>query len=365
MLATVIGNRPQLIKMAPVSAELKRRGYDEHIIHSGQHYDENMSGVFFRELGIAEPGTMLQVKGTSHGHMTAEILEKLEDVFLKLKPNGVLIYGDTNTTLAAALAAVKLRIPIAHIEAGPRIYDMDTPEEINRIVADHAARLRFCPDQQSVENLRKENITSGVFQTGDLMYDAYKEFSPVAERQSTLLASVGLDDGRPFAFMTVHRPNNTDSKEALRNLIAFLDVSPITVLFAVHPRTEAACKRFGLWDTLNAVENVKIVPALGYLDVLAALKHAAIVLTDSGGLQKEAYFAAKPALVMFHVTPWPQLQKLGWTDPVGCLGEISPTELAQKLGSFQILNNTRPPLFGNGDAAKQIVDVLENEGWFK
>src|SRR3712207_3587601 len=184
--------------MAPVSAELARRGIDEFIIHSGQHYDENMSGIFFRELGIPLPRKMLEVTAKSHGRMTAQMLEHLEDTLIETKPKALIIYGDTNTTLAAALAAVKLQIPIAHVEAGPRIYDIDTPEEINRIVADHAARIRFCPDDLSVENLRKENITSGVYKTGDLMFDAFREFTPVAQRNSTVLASVGLDDGRPF-----------------------------------------------------------------------------------------------------------------------------------------------------------------------
>jgi UDP-N-acetylglucosamine 2-epimerase len=362
MLVTVVGNRPQLVKMAPVSAELARRGVDEYIIHSGQHYDENMSGVFFKELGIPQPRRMLEVTGRTHGRMTAEMIEKLEDCFLELKPNSVLIYGDTNTTLAAALAAVKLRIPIAHVESGPRIYDIDTPEEINRIVADHAARLRFCPDGQSVDNLRKENITAGVYLTGDLMFDAFREFTPIAAQTSSLLKSQGLDDGAPFGLLTVHRPNNTDTPEALRNLIAFLRVSPMPVLFAVHPRTEAACKRNGLWDELLAVPQVRAVPAIGYIDVLAVLQKATIVLTDSGGLQKEAYFAGKPALVLFYATPWPYLDEVGWIKTLGCLDTADPNGLAELTSSFRP-SGPRPEFFGDGFAACKIVDILSDQGF--
>jgi UDP-GlcNAc3NAcA epimerase len=294
--------------------------------------------------------------------MTAEMLEKLEAELLQLRPRAVLIYGDTNTTLAAALAAVKLQIPIAHIESGPRIYDMDTPEEINRIVADHAARIRFCPDELSVENLRKENITSGVYKTGDLMYDAFREFTPVAVRTSRLLADVGLLDTE-FAFLTVHRPNNTDHPEAIRNLIRVLRDSPFPVLFAVHPRTQAACDRHGLWEELCAIPQSRVVPALGYFDVLAVLQRARIVLTDSGGLQKEAYFAGKPAIILFYATPWPYLEKIGWIRRLDCLDKIEPAALVELIAHFEPPRGPRPAFFGDGHAAVRVADILTNQGW--
>ncbi|HEX2725155.1 MAG TPA: UDP-N-acetylglucosamine 2-epimerase (non-hydrolyzing) [Beijerinckiaceae bacterium] len=362
MLASVVGNRPQLIKMAPVSAELVRRGVDEYIIHSGQHYDENMSGIFFRELGIPAPRKTLGVTEKTHGRMTAEMLQKLEDTFLEVKPDALLIYGDTNTTLAAALAAVKLHIPMAHVEAGPRLYDIDTPEEINRIVADHASRIRFCPDDLSVDNLRKENITANVYKTGDLMFDAFREFTPIAARESKLLQSLGLDGSEPFAFVTVHRPNNTDSPQALHNLLAFVRESPMPVLFAVHPRTRAACERNGLWDELRSLPQARIAPAIGYIDVLAVLQKTTIVITDSGGLQKESYFAGKPAIVLFHATPWPYLEEVGWLRHVGCLDELRPADLADLVRSFRP-QGPRPEFFGDGFAARKVADILKAQGW--
>lgn len=362
MIVTVVGNRPQFIKMAPISSEFRTRGIEEYIIHTGQHYDENMSGVFFEELGIPKPDLNLEIKARSHGGMTAEMLEKLEKLFVDLKPASLLIYGDTNSTLAAALAAVKLHIPIAHVEAGPRIYDIDTPEEINRIVADHAARLRFAPDDISVQNLAKENITTGVVNVGDLMYQAFMHYRQRTATRTALFGNIGIDPSKPFALMTVHRPNNTDEVAALQTCIEMLERCPMPVVFAVHPRTQAAFRKAGLWDKLCGLETVHVTAPLGYLDLLTVLEKSAVVMTDSGGLQKEAYFAAKPCMVMFHATPWPQILDAGWQKLSYGFDRMDVTQFVTDLTEYRP-TTPRPELFGDGQSARYVVDKLVEQGF--
>lgn len=362
-LLTVVGNRPQFVKMAPVSAEIRRRGYHEFVVHTGQHHDSAMSQVFFDELEISPPDLNLGLGGGSHGAMTAAMLEALERTMQEQQPGGVLIYGDTNSTLAAALAAVKLHIPIAHVEAGPRIYDMNTPEEVNRVIADHIAQLRFCPDEISVENMARENITQGVHRTGDVMYDAFLQFSKVAKQRSEILVKLNLSPGEPFALLTAHRPNNTDSLDALQRLAELLTRCPMPVVFPVHPRTEAALKTHGLWDDLGQIPHLHRIPPTSYLDTLQLLNHASVVMTDSGGLQKEGFFAGKPVLILFYTTPWPQIlncgwQKLCWTD-----NGIDVSMLLHEITNFRP-HGERPTFFGDGHAAAQIVDVLEAQPWW-
>jgi UDP-N-acetylglucosamine 2-epimerase len=358
---TIVGNRPQFVKMGPVSAELRSRGYREFVVHTGQHFDENMSGVFFEELGLPPPDLHLTIQGRRHGQMTAEMLARLEEVLLERRPPWVLVYGDTNSTLAAALAAVKLQIPLAHVEAGPRIYDIDTPEEINRIVADHAARLRFCPDLPSVQNLAKENLTQGVHFTGDVMYDAFLLYSKRAEERSTILDSLGLRD-RQFALLTIHRPNNTDSADALGRLVELLRGSPLPIVFPTHPRTMAAFKRLGLWDEVNLLSNVRLIPAVGYLDILALTNTAEVVLTDSGGLQKEGFFAHKPVLVLFYVSPWPQIVESGWIELCWKDGGIDAGKAIDRITTFRP-SSYPGAIFGDGRAAARIADILEQQRW--
>lgn len=360
-LVTIVGNRPQFIKMAPISKLLKERGYNEIIIHSGQHFDYSMSELFFKELEISQPNFHLSITQKTHGRMTAEILLQLEDIFEKIKPENILIYGDTNTTLAAALAAVKLKIPMAHVESGPRIYDIDTPEEINRIVADHASRIRFCPDIPSIQNLAKENITDGVYLTGDVMYDAYLYFSEVSKKKSTILDDLNLTS-QEFLFLTVHRPNNTNGKEILENMLSTLKNIKYKVVFAVHPRTEQSFKTHNLWDALNNLSNLLVIPALGYLDTLALVNNCKCVLTDSGGLQKEAYFAKKDCLVLFYTTPWPQIRDSGWQKVVGCFDKINSEIVSEEIESFN-KDRSYDDFFGNGTAAKIIVDLLERNNF--
>jgi len=359
-IITVVGNRPQFVKMAPLSHEFKKRNGNEFIIHTGQHYDKNLNEVFFQEMDIPNPDRQLTIKSHKHGGMTAEMLVELEKIFEEKKPKGVLIYGDTNSTLAAALAAVKLKIRIAHVEAGPRIYDIDSPEEINRIVADHSALVRFCPDTQSVENLAKENITKNVHFSGDLMFDSYLKYSKIAEKQSNVIAQYKIDT--PFILLTVHRPNNTDSKKAITNLLAFIEKLPEKVVFPIHPRTKAAIQKYQLWDDFNNCNNLISLPAVGYLEILSLLNASKYVITDSGGLQKEAYFAKKLGGVLFFDTPWPQLKSTRWSYLLGTLEDID-LESASKLLESKSIPNEHHSFFGDGFAAAKIADVLEEMGW--
>lgn len=357
---TVVGNRPQFIKMAPISHEINKRGYSEFIIHTGQHFDENMSDVFFKELRIPKPDINLNIHTSNHGSMTGEMLIKLEDLMIQHKPQSLLIYGDTNSTLAAALAAVKLHIPIAHVEAGPRIYDIDTPEEINRIVADRSARLKFCPDIISVQNLAKENITDGVYFTGDVMYDAYLEFSRIASVESKVLNEYKITGD--YVLLTVHRPNNTCNEEVLNKIIDTISLADSKFVFVVHPRTENAFKKYGLWEKLNACANLILIKAVGYLDMMQLVNNCRLVLTDSGGLQKEAFFAGKPTVILFYATPWPQIMDAGWQKLCWDNG-IDVQKALTLIRQFNPKTN-RPELFGDGQAAIKIVDILEKNNWF-
>jgi UDP-GlcNAc3NAcA epimerase len=360
-LLTIVGNRPQFVKMAALSAELSARGRHEFVVHTGQHFDDNMSRVFFEELSLPRPDLNLDIAGGSHGEMTGRMLIRLEQVLLETKPRNVLLYGDTNSTLAGALAAVKLHIPFAHVEAGPRLYDMTSPEEVNRLVADHTASLRFCPDQSSVENLAKENITTGVYFTGDVMYDTFLRFSKVAAERSTIVDTMNLR-GERFALLTVHRPNNTDDAAALSRLVDVLVGSSLPIVFLVHPRTQYALKRFNRWEPLTRHSHMRISPALGYLDTLQLVNHAEIILTDSGGLQKEAFFAGKPGITLF-TSPWPTLEAAGWQTCVWRNGQLDVPAAMEAIERFRPAA-ARPQLFGDGRAAAKIVDLLEQHGWF-
>lgn len=358
-IVTIVGNRPQFIKMAPISTELRKRGYKEYIVHTGQHFDQNMSEVFFEQLSIPKPDVHLHIESSLHGGMTGEMLIKLEQILLDKKPKGVLLYGDTNSTLAAALAAVKIKVPIAHVEAGPRIYDINTPEEINRIVADHAAALRFCPDIISVQNLAKENITRGVHFTGDVMFDSYLIFSEVAKNKSSILEDLELNE--EYAVMTSHRPNNTGDETALRKLIEIFRRSPIKVIFPMHPRTKKAFEKFGLYEEVKSIKNVICTEPLGYLDMMQLVNHAKIILTDSGGLQKEAFYAGKPVCILFYATPWPQIEESGWQTL--CWSNGIDVEKVISLIHEYSPKNKRPMCFGDGKASEKIVDILEKNDW--
>lgn len=306
-IASIVGARPQFIKAAPVSAVLSQ-DHNEVIIHTGQHYDHGMSSIFFDELGIREPDFNLGIGSGPHGLQTGAMLAAVEKVLLNEHPDWVLVYGDTNSTLAGALAATKLHFPVAHIEAGLRSFNRRMPEEINRVLTDHVSDFLFCPTTTSVENLSNEGIHQGVHLVGDVMYDVLLHFLPLAIKRSKVLDTL-LVDPKTYCLATIHRAENTDSSNRLRSLLTCLELTGLPVVFPLHPRTALAIKEFNL----ELPNNVKGIEPVGYLDMIALLKSAQTVLTDSGGLQKEAFLLGVPCITLREETEWVETIKQAGT----------------------------------------------------
>jgi len=349
----VVGARPQFIKAAPVSKAIRKAGHQEILVHTGQHYDYGMSKVFFEELSISEPDVNLGVGSGAHGWQTGQMLIRIEKVLLAEKPDCVLVYGDTNSTLAGALAAVKLQIPLAHVEAGLRSFNREMPEEHNRVLTDHCSDFLFCPTQTAVVNLAKEGITHGVNLVGDTMYDAVLQFSGIAHERSTILQELGL---KPKGYMlaTVHRPYNTDIPENLRDILtAFLEIYE-PIVFPVHPRTRQRIEEFGLNNQESEIRNVTFIDPVGYLDMLLLEQHAKLILTDSGGMQKEAYFFKVPCVTMRPETEWIETVETGWNEVVG-----ADRKKIVKAGRSFNTDNPHPALYGDGSTAEKIVAVLQ------
>jgi UDP-N-acetylglucosamine 2-epimerase len=341
-IVSVIGARPQFIKCAPLSREL-RKSHQEIIIHTGQHYDYELNKIFFDELGIPAPDYNLEVGSGTHGTQTGDMLKKIESILMTEKPHMVLVYGDTNSTLAGALAAVKLQINIAHVEAGLRSFDKSMPEEVNRILTDHCSDFLFCPTQTSVDNLKQENISAGVYLTGDVMVDALTDNKEAAER-STILEQLGLKS-KQYLLVTIHRQSNTDSEPNLKSIVnACLGISE-TIVFPIHPRTEKYLKTYGLYERL--AEKVKITRPLGYLDFLKLENHAKRILTDSGGVQKEAYILKVPCVTLRENTEWVETVNDGWNILVG----IDKEKLTRMAMEFQPVH-PHSNLFGQGACSK-------------
>ena len=352
-VVTIVGARPQFIKAAPVSKALREAGHTEFLVHTGQHYDYDMSQVFFDEMAIPKPDVNLGIGSGSHGWQTGQMLIHLEKVIQAQQPDAVLVYGDTNSTLAGALAAVKLHLPLAHVEAGLRSFNREMPEEHNRVLTDHCADISFCPTQTAVNNLARESITRGVYLVGDTMYDAALQFATIARRRSTILQDLGLEQ-QGYLLATVHRPYNTDVAENLRSILtAFLEIEEL-VIFPVHPRTR---QKIGELDgTLNlprAGSRLKLIEPVGYLDMLALEENARLIMTDSGGMQKEAYFFGIPCITLRPETEWIETVEAGWN----ILTSASIAEIQCALRNFT-LPDTRPPIFGSGTAALEIVRIL-------
>ena len=348
-ITSVVGARPQFIKLAPFSAELRRRGHAERIVHTGQHYDEGMSERFFHELGIPEPDANLGVGSGSHGAMTARALERLAADFEAHQADVVVVFGDTNSTLAGALAAAKLAIPVAHVEAGLRSFNRAMPEEINRVLVDHCADLLLAPDDVSMANLANEGLAERAVKSGDIMVDALYAAKSGAPTAAEVLERLGLPAG-PYAFLTIHRAANTDDPARLRAILSAL-AGEVRCVFAVHPRTAAAIARHGL----DLPPNVSSVDPLGYSDTMALAGAALAVVTDSGGLQKEAYLLGTPCVTLRDETEWTDTVALGWNVLVGAdPGAIQRAITAPPRGE------ARPPVYGDGQAAARIVDVIES-----
>ncbi len=348
-ILSIVGARPQFIKAAPVSRVLRQR-HTEVLVHTGQHYDHNMSAVFFEELDIPEPAYNLGVGSGPHGQQTGRMLETIEQVLLDERPDWVLVYGDTNSTLAGALAAVKLHMPVAHVEAGLRSFNRRMPEEHNRVLTDHVADLLFCPTQTAVDNLAREGITRGVHNVGDVMYDAVLHNIGIAEQRSTILNRLGLKPGR-YLLATVHRAENTDDPVRLAAIIEALRAVSEPIVFPAHPRARSALAKLGS----SPPANVQLIEPVGYLDMLLLEKHARLILTDSGGVQKEAYFFGVPCVTLREETEWVETVETGWNIVVG----TDPEQIAAAVGQPSPVG-IPPRLFGDGWAGARIIDIISS-----
>lgn len=358
MIMHVVGNRPQFIKLAPLSREFKKRGYKDVIVHTGQHYDDNMSDIFFLELGIEKPFRNLMIGSGTHAYITGKALIELEKIMIEVKPEIVVVYGDTNSTLAAALAAVKLDLPIVHIEAGPRTYVNHNPEEINRRMVDHISTILCCPDKISVNNLKKENLVKGVSFTGDIMYDTFL-YCKENEKTDTL-SRLHLRKNE-YALMTWHRQENTADRERMARILEFVGEIGIPVLCPMHPRTKKMLQSFQLWEKAQQTENFQVLSPVGYLEMITLMNNSRFIICDSGGVSKESYFAGKKCFFMLPFSPWKELVDNGtittidFNDPKDWKEK---TELVKRCPAERIVGDDE--LFGSGDTAKRIVDILES-----
>ncbi|MFD1361137.1 non-hydrolyzing UDP-N-acetylglucosamine 2-epimerase [Lentibacillus salinarum] len=354
-LITITGTRPQFIKAGMLSKLFRAMSaIDEIIVNTGQHYDDNMSTVFIDQLQLPAPDYDLGIGSGSHGKQTAGMLTKLEDVMMAVKPDMVLVYGDTNSTLAGSLAASKLHIPVAHVEAGLRSFNKKMPEEINRIVADHVSDWLFCPSETAVSNLRREGIEKGVYRTGDIMYDAVVHFKPVALDYSSIRRDLSLREN-DYYLATVHRAENTDDPQRLRSILEALNQLHKKVVIPMHPRTRRKMDEYQLMGNI-ARSSITIVNPLNYFDMLALTSGARAILTDSGGLQKEAYMLRVPCITLRDETEWPETVHAGWNQLTGA----DTQKIADTLQALQVPNE-HPPLFGDGKAARTIAEILIKE----
>ena len=344
---TVVGARPQFIKAAPVSRVLRRQ-HQEFLLHTGQHYDDEMSDLFFRQLHIPAPDANLEVGSGRHGVQTGAMLPGIESVAIEQKPDWLLVYGDTNSTLAGALVGAKLHIPVGHVEAGLRSYDRRMPEEVNRVVADHLAALLLCPTKTAAINLAREGISEGVHVVGDVMFDAFQQNLEVARKSCSIVAELGLERNG-YVLLTVHRAENVDQPELLAGILRGVGDSGRRVVFPVHPRTRAAFAATGL----QPAQNVMLVHPVGYLEMLVLEENAEAIVTDSGGVQKEAYFAGRPCITLRDRTEWTETVDAGWNVIVG----TDATAIARAIRDFRP-QGTRRELFGDGRAAERVVEAL-------
>jgi len=353
-IMSIVGARPQFIKIAPLIKAIDKHNSAHHVlVHTGQHYDIELSKIFFEELDIPKPDYNLEIGSDTHARQTGRMMIGIEDILVTEKPDVVLAFGDTNSTVAGALAAVKLHIPVAHVEAGPRMFDKAIPEEINRVLTDHVSNWLFAPTQTAVNNLKREGIESGVYLTGDVMLDSFLRFSEVAERNSRILDELALSQGE-YLLATVHRAGNTDNEENLRSIIdAFLSIEE-KIIFPVHPRTQKKLKELGLFDQLPVTSHqLLLIEPVGYLDSIVLTRNARKVLTDSGGLQKEAYFSKVPCITLDEATGWPETVEDGWNILVGSDKE----KIIQAVKDFEPKGKQRD-VFGSGKAAERIAEIL-------
>jgi UDP-N-acetylglucosamine 2-epimerase (non-hydrolysing)/UDP-GlcNAc3NAcA epimerase len=351
-VATVIGNRPQFVKAAAVS-RLLRAEHEELLVHTGQHYDDELSTIFVEELGLPRPERELGIGGGTNTQQTARMLDALAQLLADERPDVVLVYGDTNSTLAGGLAGVQAGVPVVHVEAGMRSFDRTMPEELNRVLTDHLSALALCPSQAAVDNLRRESVAGTVELVGDVMVDIAMLFAPRARADTAALERRGVTSGE-YLLATAHRAGNVDDPERLRTLVDLLLAVPGPVVLPLHPRTESRLRDAGLLDGLAA--SVTLTPPLGYLDFTALLCHARAVLTDSGGVQKEAYLAGVPVVTLRDTTEWVETVEAGWNVLVDLDAAAATAALARELPT------ERPALYGDGHAGERVVAALGRLG---
>nr|WP_321497970.1 UDP-N-acetylglucosamine 2-epimerase (non-hydrolyzing) [uncultured Methanolobus sp.] len=352
-VATIVGVRPQFVKASVVSRELRKK-HEEILIHTGQHYDYKMNEVFFDELNIPVPDYFLEIGSGSHGYQTGEMLKSIEDVLIKEEPDLVLTYGDTNSTLAGALAASKLHIKTAHIESGLRSFDRTMPEEINRILTDHCSDILFCPTQNAVNNLKNEGIIDNVFLTGDVMADSVIYNKDIAEKQSDILDKLDLIKGE-YLLATIHRASNTDNVDNLKSIVDAFSELDQTLVFPIHPRTEKMLETCNLYDELAS--SVKLIDPVGFIDFIKLMNNSKMILTDSGGIQKEAYILKVPCITLRENTEWIETIEDGWNVLVGA----NKDNIIKRVNDFIPSLSTHKERFGNGNASERIIKVLSEE----
>ncbi|MDE6604083.1 MAG: UDP-N-acetylglucosamine 2-epimerase (non-hydrolyzing) [Lachnospiraceae bacterium] len=350
MITHIVGNRPQFVKLAPLYHELEKGSFEQNIIHSGQHYDGNMSGVFFEELGIPAPYLNLKAGGGSHAQVTAKAMIGLEEELSRNAPNLVILYGDTNTTLAGALVAAKLGIPIAHVEAGPRIHLKSNPEECNRIATDHLSDILFCPDRVSMQNLQREGLGDRAYLAGDIMYDTYLS---IAGRLT------GENPQEEVIVMTWHRQENTSDRARMESILRLVERLEDHVVFPVHPRTRKCLEQYGLMERAAGIPGLEMIEPLGYVEMVKLMQRARLILTDSGGVSKESSFAGAKCLFMLDADVWEDLVREKWIRRVNPQDENSVEEaLRFAAQAKRVANEGRPQYYGDGHAAAKMVQAL-------
>lgn len=354
-ILTIVGARPQFVKAAALSRALNKYGIEEILVHTGQHFDENMAEIFFRQMEIPEPKYNLGINSLSHGAMTGRMLEEIEKVLLIEKPSAVVVFGDTNSTLAGALAATKLHIPVAHIEAGLRSFNMKMPEEVNRILTDRISEYLFCPNENAIANLKNEgfdNFGSHILNCGDVMYDVALYYSKLSADHSTIVSDLKLEPGK-FLLTTLHRQENTDDPAILDSLIFTLNKlsNNYKIVLPIHPRTRKIIELRGFKLNFNPIDPV------GYFDMIELLKNCAFVISDSGGLQKEAFFFEKHCLVIRNETEWTELVEMGYNFLTGTVS-AKILETVEYLNKYNVKFDKKP--YGDGNAAEKIALVLKN-----
>ena len=345
---SIVGARPEFVQATPVSRAL-RRDHEEILVHTGKHYDFRMSQVFFEELELPTPDYNLEIGSGPHGQQTGRMLERLEEVIVKESPDWVIIRGDTNSTLAGALAAAKLHVPLAHIESGARSFDRQMPEELNRLVADRVSDLLFCIAPSAVGNLAAEGISSGVHYVGDVMYDAVLANLPIARERSTILSRLDLEP-KGYTLATVHRAANTENADNLENIVKALNFADETIVFPIHPRTRKAIAT----RNLAFFPHVRVIDPVSYLDMLILESSARAIVTDSGGVSREAYFLEIPCLTLREETEHVETVAAGWNVLVG----TDPDRIRETLRAF-VPSMNHPLIYGDGSAAEKIVDLIQ------